>query len=168
MMDALPDPIPALAAAVITALVGRGATVAAAESCTGGLIAGALTSVAGSSEAVWGGFVTYSNAAKEMLLGVKAETLGAHGAVSAETVAEMAAGARRASGASYAIAVTGIAGPGGATADKPVGLVWFGLAGPEGVTTNRRLFGDIGRAEVRAATVLHALDMLMRVIGGEK
>jgi nicotinamide-nucleotide amidase len=159
-MTALPDPVVRPVHDVIAALTAQGATIATAESCTGGLIAGALTSVAGSSEAVYGGFVSYANEAKEKMLGVGANTLAAHGAVSEETAREMAAGARQKAGTTYAIAVTGIAGPGGGTAEKPVGLVWFGLAGPKGVFAEKRLFGDIGRAEVRQATVLHALDML--------
>ena len=160
-MIALPDPVEKRAAEAIAALIARQATLVTAESCTGGLIAGALTSVSGSSAAVHGGFVTYANAAKEHMLGVKAETLDAHGAVSAETAWEMADGARRASGVDYAIAVTGIAGPDGGTQEKPVGLVWFGLAGPNGTRTEKQLFGAIGRAEVRQATVLHALAMLI-------
>ena len=167
-MIALPDPIEKRAAEAIDALAAKGATVVTAESCTGGLIAGALTSVSGSSAAVHGGFVTYANKAKQDMLGVQAETLDAHGAVSEETAREMAEGARRESGATYAIAVTGIAGPDGGTADKPVGLVWFGLAGPEGTVTEKRLFGAIGRAEVREATVLNALGMLiMRLSDGK-
>ena len=163
-MIALPDPIAKRAAEAIAALVAKGATVATAESCTGGLIAGALTSVAGSSDAVYGGFVTYANEAKQKMIGVRAETLAAYGAVSEQTAREMAAGARREAGTDYAIAVTGIAGPGGGTADKPVGLIWFGLAGPEGVIAEKRSFGDIGRAEVRQATVEHALDMLLAAL----
>ncbi len=167
MMDALPDPIPARAAEVIAALVARGETVATAESCTGGLIAGALTSVTGSSAAVYGGFITYANSAKIKMVGVSAETLLAHGAVSAETAGEMAEGARNEASTTYAIAVTGIAGPDGGSVEKPVGLVWFGLAGPSGIQTEKCLFGDIGRAEVRAGTVLHALDMLLMAAKGD-
>jgi len=161
----LPAPIPSRAAEVIAALIARGATVATAESCTGGLIAGALTSVAGSSEAVYGGFVTYANEAKENMIGVRSETLAEYGAVSEETAREMAAGARQRSGADYAIAVTGIAGPGGGSDEKPVGLVWFGLAGPRDIVTERCLFGDLGRTEVRAATVMHAFKMLAAELG---
>ena len=160
-MIALPDPVEKRAAEAIAVLIAKGAMVVTAESCTGGLIAGALTSISGSSAAVHGGFVTYANAAKEHMLGVRPQTLIAHGAVSAETAQEMAGGARQLSGADYAIAVTGIAGPDGGTAEKPVGLVWFGLAGPEGTVTEKQLFGAIGRAEVREATVLHALAMLI-------
>ncbi|MBU1175801.1 MAG: nicotinamide-nucleotide amidohydrolase family protein [Alphaproteobacteria bacterium] len=159
-MIALPDRIERLAGEAIAALIARKATVVTAESCTGGLIAGALTSVSGSSAAVHGGFVTYANAAKEQMLGVRPQTLAAHGAVSAETAREMAEGAQRLSGADFAVAVTGIAGPDGGTEEKPVGLVWFGLAGPGGTAVEKRLFGAIGRAAVREATVLHALAML--------
>ena len=165
-MIALPDPVARRAATVIAALIAEGATVATAESCTGGLIAAALTSVPGSSEAVHGGFVTYANAAKEKMLGVSPVTLAEHGAVSEQTAREMALGARRETGATYTVAVTGIAGPDGGTAEKPVGLVWFGLAGPDGVIADKRLFGDLGRAEIRQATVLYALDMLKRAMKG--
>lgn len=164
-MTTLPEPVLARARETIKALIAHSATVATAESCTGGLIAGALTAIAGSSEAVYGGFVTYANDAKEQMLGVQTETLIAHGAVSEETAREMAAGARNKARTTYAIAVTGIAGPGGGTPDKPVGLVWFGLAGPDGVIVEKRLFGDIGRTQVRQATVLHALDMLLAAVG---
>ena len=160
MMIAFPDPIAQRARDLIAGLTERKQTVSTAESCTGGLIAGALTSVPGSSEAVYGGFVSYANAAKQMMLTVQTETLLAHGAVSEETAREMAWGAHRMTGTTYAIAVTGIAGPDGGTAEKPVGLVWFGLAGPKGIVAERQLFGDIGRDAVREATVLHALDML--------
>ncbi len=160
-MDDLNDRITARAADAIAALIASGASVATAESCTGGLIGGALTSVAGSSEAVYGGFITYSNDAKRKMIGVSSETLHAHGAVSAETAGEMAEGARQKAGTTYAVAVTGIAGPGGGSEEKPVGLVWFGLAGPNGTHVEKRLFGDIGRAAVRERTVLHALDLLL-------
>ena len=117
--------------------------IATAESCTGGLVAGAITAVAGSSAWFDRGFVTYSNEAKIEQLGVSQETIAAHGAVSAQTAAEMAAGARRASGAAWAVAVTGVAGPGGGTTDKPVGTVCFGWAGPKGVETETTaLAGD--------------------------
>ena len=160
-MADLNDRITARAADAIAALIASGASVATAESCTGGLIGGALTSVAGSSEAVYGGFITYSNDAKRKMIGVSSETLHAHGAVSAETAGEMAEGARQKAGTTYAVAVTGIAGPGGGSEEKPVGLVWFGLAGPNGTHVEKRLFGDIGRAKVRERTVLHALDLLL-------
>ena len=136
-----------------------GRTCATAESCTGGGIGSAITSVPGSSEIFLGGVISYSNDVKHRVLGVKAETLDAFGAVSAETAAEMAAGARRLAGADVAVAVTGIAGPGGGSAEKPVGLVWFGLATALGVRAEKAIFpGD--RERVRSAAVNHALGML--------
>lgn len=138
---------------------------ATAESCTGGLIAALFTEVAGASDVFERGFVTYSNAAKIGLLNVDFETLLRHGAVSAETAREMAAGARRASAADIAVAVTGIAGPGGGTAEKPVGLVYIGLAAagkpPE---SHEFRFGDIGRSAVREKTVAEALKILERAL----
>lgn len=159
--DLFADRIAARSADAIAALIARQASVVTAESCTGGLICSALTSVAGSSEVVYGGFITYANNAKVNMIGVSAETLHLHGAVSVETVGEMAKGALEKAGTTFAIAVTGVAGPGGGSAGKPVGLVWFGLSGPDGTHVEKRLFGDVGRAEVRAKTVLHALDLLI-------
>ena len=127
-MSAGPD-LYSLAEATLAALRARGWMVVTAESCTGGLIAGALTEIAGSSDVVDRGFVTYSNAAKIEMLGVPAEMIAAHGAVSAEVARAMAEGALVRSRAQIAVAVTGIAGPGGGSAGKPVGLVWFGCAG---------------------------------------
>lgn len=149
-----------LARAVLAAARARGWMVATAESCTGGLIAGALTEIAGSSDVVDRGFVTYSDDAKTTMLGVPEATLTAHGAVSAATAAAMAAGALDRSRAHAAVAVTGIAGPGGGTPAKPVGLVWFGLATRNGasVTESRVFPGD--RAAIRHATVDHALGLL--------
>ena len=138
----------------------RGVMIATAESCTGGLIAAALTEVAGSSDVVDRGFVTYSNAAKTEMIGVRPETLRDHGAVSLETAAEMAAGARDRSQAGIAVSVTGIAGPGGGSAEKPVGRVCFGLADWTGCRSEQVDFGDLGRAGIRAATVDHALKLL--------
>ncbi|WP_082658119.1 CinA family protein [Paracoccus sp. MKU1] len=137
----------------------RRVMIATAESCTGGLIAGRLTDVAGSSDAVDRGFVTYSNAAKIEMLGIRPETLEAHGAVSEEIAAEMASGALARSQAGVAVAVTGIAGPGGSER-KPEGRVCFGIADAGGVRTETVEFGPRGRAAVRAATVEHALALL--------
>lgn len=138
----------------------RKLTIATAESCTGGLVAAALTEIPGSSDVVDRGFVTYSNEAKMEMLGVAPATLDEHGAVSAQTAHEMAAGALARSRAAIALAVTGIAGPGGGTALKPVGLVWFGIAvdGRE-VRTESRVFADHGRAFIRAETVRTALEL---------
>ncbi len=139
----------------------KGVMVATAESCTGGLIAGAITEVAGSSDIFDRGFVTYSNAAKTEMLGVPTAMIDAHGAVSEEVAMAMAEGALQRSQASLAVSVTGIAGPGGSD-HKPEGRVCFALArdgAPTRVET--REFGAIGRKEVRQATVDHALRMLI-------
>lgn len=138
----------------------RHSLLATAESCTGGLVAGAITAVAGSSAWFDRGFVTYSNDAKIEQLGVSRDTLDSHGAVSVQTAGEMAAGARRASRAQWAVAVTGIAGPAGGSIEKPVGLVCFGWAGPDGVTSEQRLLrGD--RAAIRQESVRIALGGLV-------
>lgn len=134
--------------------------IATAESCTGGLIAGALTEVAGSSDGFDRGFVTYSNAAKMQMLGVRAETLDTYGAVSEQVAAEMAQGALRQSDAGIAVSVTGIAGPGGSE-HKPEGRVCFGISQPFGTFTQTVEFGAIGRHRVRAATIEHALQLLL-------
>ncbi|SOC38809.1 nicotinamide-nucleotide amidase [Rhizobium subbaraonis] len=139
---------------------------ATAESCTGGLIAAALTEIAGSSAVVDRGFVTYSNDAKMQLLKVSEETLAAHGAVSRQTAIEMVEGALTASRADVAVAVTGIAGPGGGSAEKPVGLVHIAAANRNGATLHREMrYGDIGRQAIRLATVLTALEMLIEAAG---
>jgi nicotinamide-nucleotide amidase len=143
------------------ALTARGWTMATAESCTGGLIAGACTDRAGSSDWFERGFVTYSNAAKTELLGVPADLITAHGAVSEPVARAMAAGARAHAPVQLAVAVTGVAGPSGGSAEKPVGTVWFGWATPEGVFTERQRF-DGDRAAVRRATVAHALAGLLQ------
>ncbi|WP_134679234.1 CinA family protein [Paracoccus ravus] len=137
----------------------RGVMIATAESCTGGLIIGHLTDVPGSSAVVDRGFVTYSNAAKIEMLGILPETLNTHGAVSEEIAAEMASGALARSQAGIAVAVTGIAGPGGSE-HKPEGRVCFGLADAWGIRTETVDFGALGRDAVRAATVEHALHLL--------
>lgn len=144
----------------------RNATLAVAESCTAGLLAGRITNVAGSSAWFRGGVVAYANDLKTALLGVAAETLAAYGAVSEETARELAAGARERLGADYGLAVTGIAGPAGGTAEKPVGTVCFGVAFEEGVGSEKAVFnGD--RAFVRHRAVLHALDFLRRRLLGK-
>ena len=138
---------------------------ATAESCTGGLIAGACTDLPGSSEWFERGFVTYSNEAKTELLGVDASLISAHGAVSEPVAGAMALGALLRSRAQVAVAVTGIAGPTGGSADKPVGTVWFGWALPGRVVTETKMF-DGDRAAVRAATVAHALARLDELLRG--
>jgi nicotinamide-nucleotide amidase len=141
----------------------RGATVATAESCTGGLLAGRLTELPGSSDYVLGGAVTYADAAKRDLLGVPADLLAVHGAVSEPAARAMAAGARAATGATFALSTTGIAGPGGGSPDKPVGLVYEACAGPGGTLVRRHEFpGD--RATVRAWSVVAALHLLRRAL----
>jgi nicotinamide-nucleotide amidase len=149
---------------ILAALRARAWRLAAAESCTGGLITAALTAVAGSSDVVERGFVTYSNAAKMEMLGVPAALIAAHGAVSEKVAAAMAEGAVAHSSADIAVSVTGIAGPGGATQDKPVGLVWFGCAVRDrGVHTQSRVFaGD--RAAVRASAVAVAFDTILAAL----
>jgi len=149
-----------LAQSVLDGCRARGWHVATAESCTGGLVAGALTAIAGSSDVVERGFVTYSNEAKSELLGVPPETIAAHGAVSAETAAAMAEGAVARAPVDLAISVTGVAGPGGGSAAKPVGLVIFGLARRDGQRrTERRVF-DGDRSAVRQGALQVALELL--------
>lgn len=133
---------------------------ATAESCTGGGIGYAITSVAGSSEVYNGGVISYSNAAKHALLGVRDETLERFGAVSSQTAEEMARGAKDALKSDMAVSVTGIAGPGGGTDEKPVGLVWFGLATADGKVRSEKALFSGDRAAVRKAAILHALGML--------
>jgi nicotinamide-nucleotide amidase len=139
----------------------RGLRIATAESCTGGLVAATLTEIAGSSDVLDCGFVTYSNSAKEAMLGVPAATLKRHGAVSGETAAAMAAGALKNSQADVSVAITGIAGPGGGTKEKPVGLVHFAAASRDGRRLARsRHYGKIGRSRVRLRSVAEALQLL--------
>jgi nicotinamide-nucleotide amidase len=135
--------------------------IATAESCTGGLVAGALTEIAGSSDVFDCGFVTYSNDAKHAMLGVSVPTLSRFGAVSRETAEEMAKGALARSQAHVAVAITGIAGPGGGSAEKPTGLVHFAAATRGGSPRHvEQHYGDIGRSEVRRRSVLQALSLL--------
>ncbi|WP_404404056.1 CinA family protein [Pelagibacterium halotolerans] len=150
-----------LAQAVNDKLRDAGATLVTAESCTGGLIAGAITAVPGSSDILYGGFVTYSNAAKTAMIGVPEDLIAHYGAVSPEVARAMAEGARRTAQSDFAIAVTGVAGPSGGSVDKPVGLVHFGLASATGTVHVERRFGDIGRDQVRAETVATALQMIL-------
>jgi nicotinamide-nucleotide amidase len=158
----------AAAMAVLEAARARGRKIATAESCTGGLVAGALTDIAGSSDVVDHGFVTYSNKAKQQMLGVPADTLRDHGAVSRQTAEAMARGALGKGGADIVVAITGIAGPGGGSADKPVGLVHFAAASRSGKLVHAEMrYGDIGRAEVRRRSVLQALMMLRELAEGQ-
>lgn len=157
--------IPDAANALIRLCIDRNLTVATAESCTGGLVAGALTDVPGSSVVVDRGFVTYSNAAKQQMLGVPLATLKQYGAVSRQTAEAMARGALAKSKVDLAVSITGIAGPGGGTAEKPVGLVHFAAASRAGTSMHAaKRYGDIGRAEVRRQSVRQALRMLQELV----
>ena len=160
MSRTIDDELLALAARLGAAALARGAMIATAESCTGGLVAGAITAIAGSSAWFERGFVTYSNLAKEQQLGVAPSTIERFGAVSEETARAMVEGAVRGAPAQWAVAVTGIAGPDGGSPEKPVGTVWFAWAGPEHLTTLRRHF-DGDRAAVREASVRVALEGLV-------
>ncbi|MDP3800670.1 CinA family protein [Brevundimonas sp.] len=160
-----PDDIHALARQVIETAAARGLTLATAESCTGGLVAGALTAIAGSSAVFERGFVTYSNAAKTELLGVPAGMIETHGAVSEPVARAMADGAVARSRALVSVAVTGVAGPGGGSPDKPVGLVHFGAVGPAGAIHAEHRFGDAGREAIRLEGVRVALGLLLDRIG---
>src|SRR5690349_16206314 len=162
----LADDLSALAAAVLAACRARGLTLATAESCTGGMVAAALTDIAGSSDVVERGFVTYSNSAKSELLGVPAPLIAAEGAVSEAVALAMAEGALAHAPVDLAVAVTGIAGPGGATPAKPVGLVHFAVA-RRGTATRREhhVFGG-DRAAVRHAAAQRALELLRTAAEG--
>lgn len=157
------DALESQAAEVGALLRARGWMLATAESCTGGWIAQTVTAIPGSSAWFECGFVTYSNAAKLRMLGVSAATLAAHGAVSEATVREMACGALSNSGAQVAVAVSGIAGPGGGSAEKPVGSVWIAWAWPDGEAAQGFRF-DGDRRAVRAQTVAAALDGIRRYL----
>lgn len=144
---------------LVELLKARGLTCATAESCTGGGVGSAITSVPGSSAVFYGGVISYDNSVKENVLGVASDTLATVGAVSSDCAAQMAVGARRLLKTDLAVSLTGIAGPDGGSAEKPVGLVWFGLATADGVRTEKAIFpGD--REEVRRHAILHALGML--------
>jgi nicotinamide-nucleotide amidase len=146
-------------------LAASGQVLTTAESCTGGWVAQAITAIAGSSDWFDRGFVTYSNEAKQEMLGVRAETLKRHGAVSEETAREMALGALSRSKATLALAVTGIAGPAGGSPEKPVGMVCFAWAGKQGASSETlRFSGD--RESVRRQSVLHALEGVLKALDG--
>lgn len=162
----IPPTLHAEAQELLQAFRLAGWRIAMAESCTGGLIAAALTEVAGSSDVMDRGFVTYSNAAKADMLGVPPAVIVDHGAVSAAVAEAMAAGALARSLANAVVSVTGIAGPGGGSAEKPVGTVWFGLASRGGALRSERLVFEGGRSEVRLATVRHALKLLRETLNG--
>jgi nicotinamide-nucleotide amidase len=155
----------ALAADVLDAARAKGELIVTAESCTGGLVAGALTAIPGSSDVFDRGFVTYSNTAKSEMLGVPYWLIEKHGAVSEDVARAMAGGAMTHSNASLAVAVTGIAGPSGGTPDKPVGLVHFAFGRPEDPMHHACVeFGDLGRAEIRRRSVARALELLRSLL----
>ena len=149
---------------LVKVLIDKKLTCATAESCTGGGVGHAITRVAGSSAVFWGGIISYDNSVKHGVLGVPEEVLATKGAVSSECAAAMAEGARQLLNTDLAVSITGIAGPGGGSADKPVGLVWFGLASAAGTTTDKKIFpGD--REAVRTAAIEHALNLLLGEAG---
>lgn len=163
-----PSDILGLAEEVLSQCRARKLSLATAESCTGGLLAGALTEIPGSSDVIDRGFVTYSNAAKEEMLGVSSKLLLAHGAVSEEIARAMAAGARQRTDVSVAVAVTGIAGPGGATPTKPVGRVHIAVATSHGLSHERLDLGSIGRTAVREETVRRALRLILAAVARDQ
>jgi len=149
----------------VSGLARAGQSVSVAESCTGGLVGGAITAVPGSSEVFWGGIISYDDAAKTQLLSVPATTLARCGAVSREVAEAMARGVRAISGATWGLSVTGIAGPGGGTPEKPVGTVWIAVYGPAGVARRYGFGGD--RRQVREATVEAAMSLLTSCVCGD-
>lgn len=156
-----PEPLLRQAEEIIERARARSVSIAIAESCTAGLVSGCLSEIAGASDILACGFVVYSNEAKERLLGVSSSLLREHGAVSEEVACAMASGALEKGGIDIAVAVTGIAGPGGGTIEKPVGLVHFACAVRNGDASHReRRFDDIGRCGIRLASVAEALEML--------
>lgn len=152
--------IPARAAELLEIGLKHGFTVATVESCTGGLVGGALTAISGSSALVLGGLITYANDAKTALAGVPPALLAQHGAVSEPVSRAMAEGGRARLASTFAVAITGVAGPGGGSDAKPVGLVHFACAGPDGTRHRERRFGPRSRDEIRELSVLEALDLL--------
>lgn len=162
MVEAGPE---ALAGAVAEALKARRYDLAVAESCTGGTLAGAITSVAGASDYFRGGVVAYANQVKESVLGIAAEVIREYGAVSEPTARAMAEGVRQRLGAAVGVGITGVAGPGGGTATKPVGLVYVAVVTPDRTNVRRDVWpGD--RAQVRAASVQGALELILSSVGG--
>jgi nicotinamide-nucleotide amidase len=159
------DRIPILAKALLDEARGKKLTVATAESCTGGLIAAALTEIPGASDVVECGFIVYSNRSKAKLLGVKLTTIVRHGAVSEEVARAMAEGALKHSPAQMAVSCTGVAGPGGGTRDKPIGLVHIAAARLDETTLSEECrFGDLGRTEIRMRSVEAALKLMLQLV----
>lgn len=164
-MTTLPALLANAARTLVDLAADKGVTLATAESCTGGMVAASITEIAGSSAVLERGFVTYSNAAKAESLAVPVALIAQHGAVSEEVAGAMAEGALFNSHAQIAVSITGIAGPGGGSADKPVGLVWFGLARRGApVRTERHLFGHLDRHGVREAAAFEALRLLTEAV----
>ena len=166
MKSILPEKIAKLAEQVVAENIAAGRTIALAESCTGGLVAAAITEIPGSSAVFGSGYVTYSNDAKMKMLGVNEDILDTFGAVSVAVAWAMAQGALKKSGADIAVAISGVAGPGGGTEKKPVGTVVFAVAekgrDPEEMTADRKDFGsDNSRADIRGFATLHALGLLL-------
>ncbi len=159
-----PDDLEARATLLIRRASAAGVIISTAESCTGGLVAALLTEIPGSSAVVDRGFVTYSNEAKQQMLGVGSELLDRFGAVSDPVARAMAAGALTHSRATISVAITGIAGPGGGSEEKPVGLVHFACASPQGVKAVEKRFGDLGRRGIREASVAFALTLLEEAV----
>lgn len=159
----MPKLVNKMAGRVVLANQATGRTIAIAESCTGGLVSAALTEIAGSSDVFLAGYVTYSNEAKEAMLGVDPALIAAHGAVSHEVAAAMTSAALERSGADVAVSITGIAGPGGGSPQKPVGTVFFGLAtsGTASQTFHQSFGADKTRAEIRLAAAIYALELLL-------
>lgn len=150
-----------LAISAIKALKANGASIATVESCTGGLLAGALTSVSGASTVVHGGFITYANRAKTKMVGVQARLIKDYGAVSSQVARAMADGGRSAARTDLAISVTGIAGPDGGSAEKPIGLVYIACATADTTKVIEKRFGDLGRNQIRQASVAAALQLVI-------
>ena len=149
---------------LVKALTEKKMTCATAESCTGGGVGYAITAVSGSSTVFWGGIISYDNSVKSGVLGVPEEVLEKKGAVSCECAAAMAEGARQRLGTDIAVSITGIAGPGGGSVEKPVGLVWFGLASKSGTITEKKKFPG-NREAVRTAAIEHALQLVLSAAG---
>lgn len=158
---------PSIGQQIIETLSTRGQTVVTAESCTGGMIAAALTDIPGASAALYGGYVTYSNVAKSKMIQVPARLISDYGAVSNQVARAMADGARNTARVDYAVAVTGIAGPGGGSEKKPVGLVYVAVSSNLATVVIEHRFGDLGRDAVRKATVDAALDLLLQVLNSD-
>jgi len=153
---------------IIELLTEAGKTIVTAESCTGGMIAATLTDIPGASAAVYGGYITYANAAKSRMIHVQARLIRDYGAVSNQVARAMADGARNTARADYAVAVTGIAGPDGGSDKKPVGLVYVAVSTELATVVIEHKFGDLGREEIRKASVRAALDVVIQVLNGSK